>query len=172
LPEDAQYFSEESLSWSPMEPGKLPDFEGLIFGDPNGLTWEERNHNGALLRKYAQDNAEMLGFRPGEFISVPSFHPAFRVTPDGSMRIDMVVEMAQKANIPYDPKNRRLGTFPMRSGSTLLITKPPLKDGNYGPGRIRYLIRRRLDGPNGERRQRRQRDFNLRNGLLEGNDDK
>jgi len=170
LPEDAQYFSEESLSWSPLEAGTLPDFEGLIFGDPNGLTREERNHNGDLLRQYAQANAETLGFRRGEFISVPSFHPAFRVTPDGSMRIDMVVEMAQKADIPYDPKRPALGTFPMRSGSTLLITKPPFKDGNYGAGVIRYLIRRKLDGPYGERRQRRQRDFNLRNGLLEGND--
>ncbi len=172
LPDDAQYFSEESLSWSPVQPGKLPDFDDLIFGDPNGLTREEKKHNGNVLRKYAQDNAEMLGFRKGEFISVPSFHPAFRITPGGSMRIDMVVEMAQKADIPYDPKRPGLGTFPMRSGSTLLITKPPLKDGNYGSGFIRYLIRRKLDGPYGERRQRRQREFNLRNGLLEGNDDK
>jgi hypothetical protein len=172
LPDDAQYFSEESLSWSPVEPGKLPEFDGLIFGDPNGLTREERDHNGKLLRKYAQDNAETLGFRPGTFISVPSFHPAFRITPGGNMRIDMVVEMAQKVEIPYDPNRPALGTFPMRSGSTLLITKPPLKEGNYSSGFIRYLIRRKLDGPNGERRQRRQRDFNLRNGLLEGNDEK
>src|SRR5678816_1160989 len=172
LPEDAQYFSEESLSWSPMEPGKLPDFDGLVFGDPNGLTRGEKDHNGALLRKYAQDNAETLGFRPGEFISVPSFHPAFRVMPDGNMRVDMVVEMSQQSDVPYDPNRPGLGSFPMRSGSTLLITKPPLKDGNYGPGYVRYLIRRKLDGPYGERRQRRQRDFNLRNGLLEGNDEK
>jgi hypothetical protein len=172
LPDDAQYFSEESLSWSPLKRGDLPDFEGLVFGDPNGLTRGEKNHNGALLRKYAQDNAEMLGFQPGQFISVPSFHPAFRVLPDGSMRIDMVVEMSQQSEIPYDPKRPGLGKFPMRSGSTLLITKPPLIDGNYGPGFIRYLIRRRLDGPYGERRQRRQRDFNLRNGLLEGKDEK
>ncbi len=172
LPEDAQYFSEESLSWSPVEPGKLPDFQELIFGDPNGLTRTEKKHNSELLRQYAQDNAETLGFRAGEFMSVPSFHPAFRVTPDGGMRIDMVVEMAQKADIPYDPTRPGLGTFPMRSGSTLLITKPPLNDGVYGPGIIRYLIRRKLDGPYGERRQRRQRDFNLRNGLLEGNDEK
>ena len=172
LPDDAQYFSEESLSWSPMEPGKLPDFDNLIFGDPNGLTRGEKDYNGAVLRKYAEDNAETLGFRPGQFISVPSFHPAFRLTPDGGVRIDMVVEMAQQEQIPYDPNRPGLGTFPMRSGSTLLITKPPLKRGNYGPGYIRYLIRRKLDGPYGERRQRRQRDFNLRNGLLEGNDDK
>ncbi|HKP35296.1 MAG TPA: hypothetical protein VJT71_00455 [Pyrinomonadaceae bacterium] len=172
LPEDAQYFSEDSLCWSPMPAGNLPDFEGLIFGDPNGLTRKEKDHNGELLRKYAQDNAIKLGFRPGEFISVPSFHPAFRLMPDGSMRIDMVVEMAQKIMLPYDPKRPELGEFPMRSGSTLLITKPPIKDGVYGAGQLRYLIRKRFDGWYGERRQRRQRDFNLREGLLEGNDPK
>jgi hypothetical protein len=172
LPEDAQYFSEESLCWSPVEPNELPDFEGLIFGDPNGLTSDEKDTNGDVLRQYARDNAEKLGFKPGKFISVPSFHPAFRLTPDGSMRVDMVVEMAQTADIPYDPKRPDLGTFPMRSGSTLLISKPPLQDGYYGSGQIRYLIRRRIDGPYGERRQRRQRDFNLREGLLEGKDPK
>jgi len=172
LPDDAQYFSEESLCWSPVPPGQLPDFDGLTFGDPNGLTRAEKDHNGELLRKYAQDNAVKLGFRPGKFISVPSFHPAFRLMPDGSMRIDMVVEMAQIGDIPYDPNRPGLGTFPMRSGSTLLISKPPRKDGDYGPGQLRYLIRKRLDGPNGEKRQRRQRNFNLHEGLLEGKDPK
>jgi hypothetical protein len=174
LPEDAQYFSEESLSWSPVERGKLPDFTGLTFGDPNGLTRKEKDQNGAVLRKYAVDNALTLGFQPDQHISVPSFHPAFRLTPDGSMRIDMVVEMAQQQQIYYDPEKPELGTFPMRGGSTLLISKPPLKDRNsdYGPGQIRYLIRKRLDGPNGDRRQRRQRNFNLREGLLEGKSDK
>lgn len=172
LPEDAQYFAEESLCWSPVPPGELPDFEGLTFGDPNGLTRAEKDHDGEILRKYAQDNAIKLGFTPGKYISVPSFHPAFRLTPDGSMRVDMVVEMAQTADIPYDPRRPSLGTFPMRSGSTLLISKPPLKDGVYGPGQLRYLIRKRLGGPYGEKRQRRQRSFLLNEGLLEGNDPK
>lgn len=176
LPEDAQYFSEESLSWSPVPPKTFPEFNGLIFGDPNGLTRKEKDDNGKLLREYAVANATELGFRPvvdrDSFISVPSFHPAFRIAPDGSMRIDMVVEMAQKQNIPYDPEKPSLGTFPMRSGSTLLISKPPRIKGDYGPGQLRYLIRKRLSGPYGERRQRRQRNFNLREGLLEGNDPK
>lgn len=176
LPEDAQYFSEESLCWSPVPPGKLPDFEGLRFGDPNGLTREDKNHNGDLLRRYAVENASQLGFQPGvqpdSYISVPSFHPAFRLSPDGSARIDMVVEMAQQVQVLWDPKKPELGTFPMRSGSTLLISKPPLVDGKYGPGYLRYLIRKRLEGPYGERRQVRQRNFNLREGLLEGNDPK
>ena len=84
----------------------------------------------------------------------------------------LAIEMAQTADIPYDPKRPSLGTFPMRSGSTLLISKPPLKDGIYGPGQLRYLIRKRLGGPYGEKRQRRQRSFLLNEGLLEGNDPK
>ena len=172
LPEDAQYFSEESLCWSPVPDKEFPVFEGLEFGDPNGLTREQKDHNGKLLRQYARDNAEKLGFRPEDPapITVPSFHPAVRFTPDGRMRIDMIVEMAQQRQIPFDPKREDLGSFPMRSGSTLIITKPQLEGGKYGDGYLRYLIRKRLDGPYGERRQRRQRDFNLREGLLEGND--
>jgi len=173
LPQDAQYFSEESLSWSPVPDGKLPDVEGLTFGDPNGLTDQEKDDNGKILREYAKTNAEQLGFDPaGEVISVPSFHPAFRVLPDGSTRLDMIVEMAQRAEIPYDPENKFLGTFPMRGGSTLLISKPPRRDGKYGPGKLRYLIRKRLTGDYGKRRQSRQRSFNLREGLLEGDGDK
>lgn len=172
LPEDAQYFSEESLQWSPVQAGELPTFDGLIFGDPNGLTTREKDINGEVLRRYACENATKLGFLPGAFISVPSFHPAFRLSPDGSMRVDMVVEMAQTHQIPFDPTKPSLGTFPMRAGSTLLISKPPRIKGEYGPGQIRYLIRKRIDGPYGERRQRRQRNFNLREGLLEGNDPK
>jgi hypothetical protein len=84
----------------------------------------------------------------------------------------MIVEMAQRAEIPYDPENKFLGTFPMRGGSTLLISKPPRRDGKYGPGKLRYLIRKRLTGDYGKRRQSRQRSFNLREGLLEGDGDK
>ncbi len=170
LPEDAQYFAEESLCWSPVPPNTFPPVKDLVFGDPNGLTRDEKNHNGDVLRKYAQENAEELGFRPGKFISVPSFHPASRFTPDGRMRIDMVVEMAQKEDVHFDPKRPELGSFPMRAGSTLLITKPPLKNGEFQDGVLRYLIRKRLDRWSGEKRQKRQRDFALREGLLEGND--
>lgn len=172
LPQDAQYFSEDSLCWSPVPPNKLPDVQDLIFGDPNGLTNEEKDHNGKVLRQYAKDHAEDLGFDPnGEVISVPSFHPAFRLTPDGTMRVDMIVEMAQREEVPYDPDSLGLKTFPMRGGSTLLISKPPMHNGEYGPGQLRYLIRKRLTGKSGNKRKDRQRSFMLNEGLLEGNDE-
>ena len=172
LPDDAQYFSEESLAWPQVPGGELPPVEGLVFGDPNGLTRSEKDQNGDVLRAYARKNADKLGFRPDLFISVPSFHPAFRIAPDGSLRIDMVVEMSQKYEAPFDPGKLELGTFPMRGGVTLLIAKPPLKDGQAPAGEIRYLIGKRLDGDDGALREKRQRLFSQREGLLEGNDPK
>jgi hypothetical protein len=84
----------------------------------------------------------------------------------------MVVEMSQKYEAPFDPGKLELGTFPMRGGVTLLIAKPPLKDGQAPPGEIRYLIQKRLDGDDGALREKRQRQFSQREGLLEGNDPK
>jgi hypothetical protein len=170
VPEDAQYFSEESLCWPQVPKGLLPAVEGLIFGDPNGLTREEKDQNGRVLRAYAIKHAELLGFRPGLTISVPSFHPAFRLTPDGSLRIDMVVEMSQRYDAPFDKRNPELGSFPMRGGATLLIAKPPLENGSYAAGQICYLIQKRLDGEIGTQREERQRRFSQREGLADGND--
>ena len=172
VPEDAQYFSEESLCWPRVPKGRLPAVDGLVFGDPNGLTRAEKDQNGAVLRAYAQQNAELLGFRQGDFISVPSFHPAFRIAPDGSLQINMVVEMSQCYEAPFDTKRPEMGSFPMRGGVTLLISKPQLENGAYGAGEICYLIQKRLDGEVGAQREERQRRFSHREGLAEGNDPK
>jgi hypothetical protein len=172
LPEDALYFSEEALCWPPVPPEFLPPVDGLIFGDPNGLTNEEKDHNGEVLRAYARKNAHLLGFRANEFISVPSFHPAFRLAPDGRLRIDMVVEMAQEHQAPINPDKKESGTFPMRGGATLLIGKPPLVGGKAAPGEIRYLIRKRLDCDPGDDREERQRRYHKREGVLDDDDPK
>jgi hypothetical protein len=186
VPNDAEFFSEDALCWPPVPPNRFPVVEamiddpdggtdkvkrGLIFGDPNGLTKKEQNINGRVLGHYAKVNAALLGFRPGLPIQVPSFHPAFRLAPDGSLRIDMVVNMLQKYDAPFDPKRPEMGTFPVRGGVTLLIGKPQLKDGDYPPAEIRYLIQKRVDCDYGGQREERQRRFSLSEGLLEGNDD-
>ncbi|MDT7808662.1 MAG: hypothetical protein QOJ70_2475 [Acidobacteriota bacterium] len=181
VPLDAEFFSEDALCWPPVPPTCLPPVKAfieeppdsgsrvereLIFGDPNGLTRQEQNVNARVLGNYAKQNAALLGFRPGLPIQVPSFHPAFRLAPDGSLRVDMVVNMLQKYNAPFDPNRPQLGTFPVRGGVTLLIAKPSLVDGLYPPAEIRYLIQKRLD-PGGQREER-QRRFSLREGLQEG----
>jgi hypothetical protein len=172
VPDDAQYFSEQSLCWPQVPQEMLPPVEGLIFGDPNGLTNEEKDINGEVLRAYARKNAARLGFLTGHLITVPSYHPAFRLAPDGSLHIDMVVEMSQKYDAPFDPDKPELGTFPMHGGTTLLITKPPLEQGEHAPGVIRYSIQKRLVGSQGQKREESKRRFCQREGLLAGGDPK
>jgi hypothetical protein len=184
VPHDAEYFSEAALCWPQVPPGRLPVIKskvktadgrikemGLVFGDPNGLSREEKDNNGAVLRTYARQNAALLGFRPDVPISVPSFHPAFRLAPDGSLRVDMVVNMVQTYNAPFDPKKPGLGSFPVRGGATLLIGRPQVVDDNYPPAEVRYLIQKRVDQDHGGQREERQRRFTLSEGLLEGSGD-
>jgi hypothetical protein len=183
VPHDAEFFSEDSLCWPQVPPKHLPavtafieEPEGsgqrvereLIFGDPNGLTKVEQRINARVLGNYAKRNAALLGFRPGLPIQVPSFHPAFRVAPDGSLRVDMVVNMLQKYDAPFDPSRPELGVFPVRGGVTLLIAKPPLADGLYPPAEVRYLIQKRVDCDYGGHREELQRRFSLSQGLHEG----
>ena len=118
-----------------------------------------------------RQHAALLGFRPDLKIEASSFHPAFRIAPDGSLRVDMVVNLLQKYDAPFDPNKPELGTFPVRGGATLLIAKPPLKEGKYPPAEIRYLIQKQVDSNGGGQREERQRRFSLREGLLEGNDE-
>jgi hypothetical protein len=184
LPHDAEYFSEDALCWPPVPPDYMPPVSALlpdpgspngpkketdlIFGDPNGLTEKEKDINGSVLRAYGKEHSKRLGLRPNLNIDAKSFHPMFRLAPDGSLRIDMVVNLLQKYDAPFDPKKPDLGTFPVRGGVTLLIEKPSLKDGAYPAAKIRYLIQKRVDCDYAGHREERQRRFSLREGLHEG----
>jgi hypothetical protein len=153
VPDDAQFFSEDALCWPQVQPGALPPVSGLVFGDPNGLTRSEQNVNGAVLRKYAKANASALGFEDPADISVPSFHPMFRTDEDGSLKIDMVVEMLAVRDVNVDPAFPALGTFPMRGGVTLLIAQQPVRTGVRPEPVVRYAIAKHLS-PGRELRQR------------------
>lgn len=140
VPQGAKYFSEESLRW-PEAPGDLPVVTGLVFGDPNGLTKEEKNINGKVLRDYAKAHGDKLGFDPNRGkISVPSFHPMFRLGEDGVLRIDMVVELIQTSEELFDSATPDLGKFKMRAGVTLMIANQPIVDDQRCAPRIRFVI--------------------------------
>jgi hypothetical protein len=140
--EDATYFSEDSLCWPELEAGRLP-VPGLVFGDPNGLSREEQDANGDLLRTWAGEHAATLGFEPGVPIEVPSFHPMFRLAQDGALKIEMVVEMVQTR-----PEERKSGVggvpTPMRGGVTLIIAKPAIHEGKRHDPHVRYAIAKHL----------------------------
>jgi hypothetical protein len=139
-PEDAEFFSEGSLCWPELSEDAMPPVSGLAFGDPNGLTTDERNINGPILRDYAKRHAQALGLLDGVPIEVPSFHPMFRMDEDGGLKTDMVVEMIQTTDVAMDPNNPGLGTFPLRSGVTLMIRRPGVHAGTRGEPTIRYMI--------------------------------
>ena len=154
MPSDAQFFSEDALCWPEVDKHALPPVEKLVFGNPNGLTDKQQNDNGDVLRRYAAANAKALGFTPGVKIEVPSFHPMFRTDEDGSLKVDMVVEMVQPVGSPDDPPPSP-GTK-LRAGVTLMIAQPPLRDGEIGDAYVRFAI---VKHPNADYADRERANF-------------
>jgi hypothetical protein len=139
--DEAVSYSEDSLFWPKVKKEALL-VPGLIFGDPNGLTTDEKDINGDVLREFAKAKADVLGFKPERNvdIDVPSFHPMFHTGQDGRLFVNMVVEMVQTVEKPFDTTSP--GTFPMRNGVTLLITQDP-PDGYVRPTpRVRFVIQK------------------------------
>ncbi|CCE03518.1 peptidase M4 [Bradyrhizobium sp. STM 3809] len=136
--ENATSFSEDALFWPKVVRGSLR-VPGLTFGDPNGLTKEEKDHNGDVLRAFALKNAEKLGFddKAGE-IEAPSFHPMFSTGKDGKLYVSMVVELVQTMRVPFGPGVP--GTFPLRNGVTLLIAQDPPEHDKRPDPRVRFVI--------------------------------
>ena len=178
VPDGSAFFSDVAIAWPTAK--DHPPVEGLVFGDPNGLTVKQQNACKRALSAYvaAPQNRARLGFDPELPITFPSFHPVFRINQDGSLRTDMVVEAVQEIQVPFDASNESLGTFPLRGGATIIISKPPLtdlrrkeSDGlSIDYGLIRYVIPKHLHGEAGAERSERQRAHFTRLGLVEGDD--
>jgi hypothetical protein len=195
-PENASFFSEDALCWPSLpkwnedapEPDALPpvqakikhpvtgkeELTSLTFGSANGMTREEQDINGAVLRQYALDNAARLGFDTSPALLekhrpyAPSFHTVSRIGPDGVLRTDMVVELVQTKTAPFDEKGLNVGSFPMRGGVTLIIAAPEVRYRRRGLPEVRFAIGKCMSGKEGDRRERRQRDYYMSLGLLNG----
>src|SRR5947209_6811219 len=157
LPEGARSFSEGAVCWPRAGKGAYPPVAGLDFGDPNGLvTKKQKDDVGDVLRKYVKDNAVALGFDPKIGVFVHSFHPVFRINPDGSLRTDMVVEAVQTREIPFNRKAPAFGTFSQRGGAALIIRKPIF--GEEGAAKneaeVQYVISKHLSDERADRQRR------------------
>jgi hypothetical protein len=164
FPEGAGFFSEGAACWPRAE--GLPTVDGLDFGDPNGFIqlFEEpgkqivqpQDAAGDLLRKYVADNAAALGFQPGVKVLIPSFHPVFRINPDGSLRTDMVVEAVQTIEKKFNDHAPQFGTFPFRGGAALIIRKPVAGEPGAAKNQatVQYVISKGLDDARAERQKR------------------
>lgn len=163
VPDGSDSFSEESLFWPKVQRSAKLEVEGLVFGDPNGLSKQEKDTNGDVLRAFAAANARTLGFDPemGK-IEAPSFHPMFHMGQDGRLFVNMVVELVQTMQVPLG--DTKAGTFPMRNGVTLLIAQDPVVDDNKPPPRVRFAIQKRYSAE----REARVRNYYLSTGLIDG----
>jgi hypothetical protein len=178
VPDGSAFFSDTAIAWPPAV--GLPPIEGLEFPDPNGFatpTLQEACK--AVLRPYVDANRRALGFVETLPVHIMSFHPVFRVGQDGALRTELVVEAIQEQAEPFEPGQPNLGSFPMRGGATIIVSRPSPAEcrreywehGKYAPsGRVRYVIGKQLHGEVGEARKQRQRRHYERLGLVEGSD--
>lgn len=169
----AQFYSEDALSWERVPPGSLPSIEGLIFGGPNGLSSEEKDKNGDILRAWAAKYRAALKLDPQLPVTVPSFHPVFRTSDDGRLRIEMVIEIIQSRQAAFDLGVPAAGGFPFRGGVTLIVEAPEIRADKKGhkilePPVVRFAIAKTNVGNESKQREHAQRDFFLSQGLAAG----
>ncbi len=122
-PDGSDFFTDVAIAWPAAK--DYPPVENLVFGDPNGLTALQQDACRRALQKYfdTPETRRRIGFDPQLRVSIPSFHPIFRINQDGSLRSDMVVEATQERPAAFDPQTPELGTFPMRGGATPITSK-------------------------------------------------
>ena len=84
----------------------------------------------------------------------------FQTGQDGRLYCNMVVELVQTEERPFGDTNP--GTFPMRSGVTLLIAQDPLEDGKKPAPRVRFVIQKLYS----KEREERVRNYYLSSGRV------
>src|SRR5215208_3245946 len=172
VPENVSSYSEESLLWCPPEVTDTGDdedddhnplrCEGLQFDVFNTEDKEYvkalQKKNAIILHQFAVKNAEKLDLStdPDLKIWVGSFHEMHRMSDDGKLMFDIVVEFTQRREkVPLDPADPNSPTFTFRGGTTLIL------DQN---GWVRYAIKKSIgDKKDDDKniRLKRQRDYLL-----------
>lgn len=163
LPEDAPFFSEEALCWPALPHGEI-EVKDLPFGTPLGLTYEERGRTAAALQGFINrgSNKALLNLDPRKQYRIPSFHPVFRASADGSFRWDLVAEVVQT-----DPGTA--STFPMRGGTTMIVSShSTASGGRKGVTFLRYVVSKPLGGAHGQHRAEKQRVYLDQQGIRRG----
>jgi hypothetical protein len=163
LPQDASYFSLGSLCWEALDDSI--EVDNLPFGGPLGLSYLERGRTAAALTKFIDANRSLLKLDPQLPYRLPSFHPLYRVDASGSIRWDLIVEVVQTRD-----KDPTAGGFPMRGGTTLVISTHGTAGGGGDKDRafLRYAVAKPLHGPAGRDRAGRQAAFLNEQGFAPG----
>jgi hypothetical protein len=158
IPRKVKSYSEEALRWCPPEvTGKTVgrcrglEFDVVDQGDeqsPQELD-EQSEKNAKILHAFASENAEAFGLDPKLNIQVPHFHPIHRISPDGKIVVDIVVEFLQLRKEPLDPDTPGGPEITFRGGSTVIFNSR---------GEVRYVIEKSIGN---QSRLELQRGFSL-----------
>jgi hypothetical protein len=162
LPDDAPFFSLDGLRWPPTE--TVLSVEGLPFGGPLGLAYEERQKTAKALQKFLEEPGirETIGLNPNVDYRIPSFHPLYRTDRSGSVRWDLIVEVVQTA--PDAAQG-----YPLRGGTTLIISTHGTGGvGLRGNPFVRYAVSKPLHGRDGRHRAQRQATYLQQQGIKAG----
>jgi hypothetical protein len=163
IPEDVVSYSEEALRWwGPMEMERNPqpcrglDYDLLRETDEGSResNAKREQRNAVILNKYAVANADDLGLvktadGAGK-VQTWTFHPIHRISPNGRLAVELVVEFLQQRKEPLFPDDPKSPSFTFRGGSTVIFDHK---------GQVRYVIQKRLDNAT---RLARQREYHLR----------
>lgn len=104
----------------------------------------------AGMKRFAEAHASELDLDPDRPVAVRGFHASYRVTREGQLRVEMVLQFLQAAGPDEHPG---LAGLPLRGGTTVVV------DAN---GRIRYVISKPLP----QRKPRDEADAVHQCGLL------
>jgi hypothetical protein len=144
-PAAVRSLSEEALLWRQAELPANVRCEGL---DPD-LSGADAWHNARVLHAFALEHAQALGLSDTEAILVRWFHSiaSHRIDAHGSIRPEFHVQLEQRRDEPLDPNDPNSPSFVFRGGATAVLDHL---------GRVRYLIRKRIDD---QTRLARQREY-------------
>lgn len=153
-PDGVTSYAEESLRWCPPEVMKridAPRCEGLEFDGIRVPTPEQQKRNAIKLSLFGKNNSKALGLKPRSPVQAHSFHPIHRIDQEGRLQVEMVAELMQQMDVPYDPADKESELFTFRGGTTIVLDK----DGN-----VRYAIQKSLGDDNADnKRLKRQREY-------------
>jgi hypothetical protein len=154
IPEDVKSYSEEALRWcgpvelgQPMPPCTGLDYEVVEDHDCDGRAIETRRmaQNERILKEYADAHPKELGLSRGSKgtvwgkltdIQPYSFHPIYRIGPDGRLVVEFVAEFLQHRSEQVDPKDPQSRCFEFQGGSTVIFDRQ---------GKVRYVISKGID---------------------------
>jgi hypothetical protein len=147
-PRDVQSLAEDSLLWPDRRHDdrllRLPlrDLTKSLGGWAEEFSLREESDDGEdravwarTLHAYAHKNAAALELDPELPIRVAGFHSVFRVSPDGRLLREVVVQYSQRAPAAESVGVDSLGGLPMVGGTTVIFSNE---------GQVRYVVAKPL----------------------------